>query len=149
MSSQPSTKPSSCDGELEILLRTDNHPEDTSYEIKAMDTVVYSSGTIFTSRNSWYKQDVCLSMGEIFTFTIYDSFEDGICCTTGRGTFMLRIDDEIIFDYNYGDYGDNFTDVFSVPFSLDTTSAPSSQVRANVVQMHRIELLCDHILLYP
>lgn len=129
MSPQPSNKPSSCDGELKILLRTDRHPEDTSYEIKSMDTVVYSN-TMFQLPNSWYSQDVCLSLGETYIFTIYDSFDDGICCTTGRGTFTLLIDDAVIFDFSYGENGNNFTEIFSVPFSLDATAAPSSQVRA-------------------
>ena len=77
-------------GEFVLDLTTDNFGGETSWEITdAMGSIVasgdsYSSNSSFTEMESL--DDGC------YDFTIYDAFDDGICCTFGTGSYSIALD---------------------------------------------------------
>jgi hypothetical protein len=74
-----------------LTLVLDNYPEETSWTIKnSSGTTVASGGTYGSSPDgSTITATNCLSAGS-YTFTINDTYGDGICCTYGNGSYILK-----------------------------------------------------------
>jgi hypothetical protein len=74
-----------------LTLKLDNYPEETSWTIKnASGATVASGGTYGASPDgSTITATNCLPAG-CYTFTITDSYGDGICCTYGNGSYTLK-----------------------------------------------------------
>ena len=76
-----------CSGtEGTLRLITDNYGSETSWRITQNGTTV-ESGSGYSS-NTTNDIDMCLSDGD-YTFTIDDSYGDGICCSFGSGSYSL------------------------------------------------------------
>lgn len=73
-----------------LTLKFDNYPEETSWNIKnAGGTTVASGGTYGSQADgSTLVINNCLPAG-CYTFTILDSYGDGICCSYGNGNYSL------------------------------------------------------------
>jgi len=74
---------------LKVNLLTDNFPDETTYEIIDQST----GNVVYTGNNFQNSQldiaDLCLPEG-CYTFSIYDTAADGICCVTfGNGNYEL------------------------------------------------------------
>jgi len=81
--------------ELELL--TDLFGTETSWELK--DTTannVIAESEIAYGEEQLYNEQLCLTDGPCFKFTIYDSFNDGICCEWGEGYYSVTVDGEIV-----------------------------------------------------
>jgi photosystem II stability/assembly factor-like uncharacterized protein len=88
---------------LHFTLNTDNYPEETSWTIEDDNSVVVASGGGYGAANSIFESIHCLAYG-CYTFTIYDTYGDGICCAYGTGSFELANDSgEIIL--SGGEFG--------------------------------------------
>gem|GEM_PF-1972442 len=75
---------------LTLTIVLDNYPEETSWDIKQGSTVVASGGTYGSQPDgSTVIENVCVVDG-CFTFTIYDAYGDGICCSYGSGSYVLK-----------------------------------------------------------
>jgi len=75
--------------DLELLL--DDYPSDTSWTLEDdSNGVTVSSGSGYTTQNQLITDSRCLSAG-CYTFTINDSFGDGICCSDGEGYYIGSI----------------------------------------------------------
>ncbi|MES2734082.1 MAG: zinc-dependent metalloprotease family protein [Bacteroidota bacterium] len=74
-----------------LTLKLDNYPEETSWTIKnSAGTTVASGGTYGSSPDgSTITSTKCLAIG-CYTFTINDSYGDGICCSYGNGSYTLK-----------------------------------------------------------
>ncbi|MTB50988.1 S8 family serine peptidase [Lewinella sp. W8] len=87
----PACPPVTCNGtEVTLTIVLDNYPEETSWTITADGGgIVASGGTYgFLADGSTYTEDICLADG-CYTFTINDSYGDGICCSYGNGSYSL------------------------------------------------------------
>ena len=74
--------------DLTITILTDNYPGETTWTVTdAAGTVVASGGPYATSATEYVEQ-VCIDAG-CYTFTINDSFGDGICCAYGTGAYTV------------------------------------------------------------
>ena len=71
---------------LTILL--DNYPSETSWNITNADNVAVASGSGYSGAGSTVTEVIALDPGD-YTFTIFDSFGDGICCAYGAGEYTL------------------------------------------------------------
>ncbi|MBQ4819528.1 reprolysin-like metallopeptidase [Aquimarina sp. MMG016] len=80
--------PTCTDVNLSITL--DNYPEETSWQITNSSNQVVASGGTYGSQpdGSTITVTECLDAGT-YTFTISDSYGDGICCTYGNGSYSL------------------------------------------------------------
>ena len=81
---------SSACSNVTLTLVLDNYPEETSWTIKnSSGTTLFSGGTYGTSPDGSTVTVVnCIAPG-CYTFTINDTFGDGICCAFGSGSYTL------------------------------------------------------------
>jgi len=77
--------------DVTLTLKLDNYPEETSWTIKnGSGATVASGGTYGSSPDgSTITATNCLPAG-CYTFTINDTYGDGICCTYGSGSYTLK-----------------------------------------------------------
>merc|ERR1712194_771582 len=78
--------------EVKVEITTDNYGAETSFDIKdnsgdnIMEGGDYGSATTYT-------ESTCVGGGS-YTFTINDSYGDGICCAYGSGSYSVKVNDE-------------------------------------------------------
>jgi hypothetical protein len=102
-------------GTLTLIL--DNYPGETTWNIKnAAGTTLYSGGP-YNVPNSTVSVAVCLP-NSCYSFNIFDSYGDGICCSYGQGSFNLVVSGNNVAS------GGQFTSSKTVSFCLGT-SAPT------------------------
>ncbi|MAJ43545.1 MAG: hypothetical protein CMF96_02215 [Candidatus Marinimicrobia bacterium] len=78
---------------LSIEIMTDSYPTETSWQvINELDEIVASvdAATEMTADFTLYSWEVELIPGN-YTFTIFDTFGDGICCIEGEGYYNLSL----------------------------------------------------------
>ena len=121
--SPPSPPPpdcSACTASAEVTLRFDEYCEETSWRLAAASS----------SANRCEPQDGAgpgdcvdgalsartvrgLCPGEEYTFTILDSYGDGMCCQYGEGSYELTVEGEVI--KTGGSFGGSEATDFTVP----------------------------------
>ncbi|MCH2021131.1 MAG: PKD domain-containing protein [Saprospiraceae bacterium] len=76
--------------EVILTIQFDNFASETSWDLVDSIGNVIASGNNYTSsqNGATLSQTLCLQTG-CYTFTIYDSFGDGICCGFGQGYYQL------------------------------------------------------------
>lgn len=80
-----------------LILKTDNYPEQTTWNVKDNNGNILASGGPYTDKLHTYTIDIPLGFGTCYQFNIYDSGNNGICCgTTGNGHYQLKSDNTII-----------------------------------------------------
>lgn len=92
-------------------IKTDNNPQETTWDLKDSQGQVIYSGGPYANPLTLYQQAMALQHGECYTFTIYDSGNNGICCSNGYGFYILLDGSNIIIT------GAPFTSKQSVQFS--------------------------------
>ena len=77
-------------GSVKLTLKFDNYPEETSWTLKNAGGATVASGGNYGSqpKGSTITQTFDLAAGN-YTFTINDSYGDGICCSYGNGSYSL------------------------------------------------------------
>lgn len=83
-----------------VEVNTDKYPAETSWDFKDASGTVVASGGDYTRAFTSHHDSVCLEEtascdGINYSFTIYDSVGDGICCSYGNGNYTVYIDDEM------------------------------------------------------
>jgi endonuclease I len=74
---------------VSFSLTTDQYGYETSWNLVDSSNQVQASGSNLASSTS-YSENICLADGS-YTFTINDSYGDGICCTYGNGSYDLSL----------------------------------------------------------
>jgi len=77
---------------VNLIIRLDDYPEETSWDLKDIDGTVVASGGTYGSipDGSIVIEELCDLDNGCFDFTIYDAYGDGICCNYGTGYYILR-----------------------------------------------------------
>jgi len=103
-----------------LSITFDNYPEETSWKIKDdSGAVVFSGGTYGSEADGSTKTiPICIDPG-CYTFTIYDSYGDGICCSYGDGSYSYTKDS----DGSVLASGSSFTDSDATDFCINTTTS--------------------------
>ena len=75
---------------LALSITLDNYPTETSWRITNSSGSTVASGGPYTSgqRNTTVNTNINLAAGN-YTFTMLDSYGDGICCSYGNGSYTL------------------------------------------------------------
>jgi hypothetical protein len=102
---------------LKLDLLTDDDGSETSWEIRNAGGEIVASGSGYAN-NKRYIETIYLGLGE-YTFTIFDSVGDGICCNNGDGHYTLTdlTTSKVIA------VGGEFADSESTAFSLEKPKA--------------------------
>ena len=109
---------------FELELMTDFYPQETSWELRNADTnEIVETGRGYGNSNenpdyketeTLFEESYCLESDQEYTFTIYDSYEDGLCCEHGEGYFVVRLNGEDLGD------GDSFGSSETITFSTES-----------------------------
>ncbi|MEX2349449.1 MAG: T9SS type A sorting domain-containing protein [Flavobacteriaceae bacterium] len=69
----------------------DNYPEETTWEfVNSAGTTLYSGGPYPGQDGQTIQETFTLSSDDCYTFTIFDDYGDGICCSVGNGNYSLE-----------------------------------------------------------
>jgi len=106
-------EPSCSTNEIAFSLTTDQYGYETSWTITDSNNAEQASGSNLASSTE-YNEAICLDDGE-YTFTINDSYGDGICCTYGNGSYDVSLAGTSLIS------GGTFTQTESKTFTLGDT----------------------------
>uniref|UniRef100_A0A6U3P181 subtilisin n=1 Tax=Ditylum brightwellii TaxID=49249 RepID=A0A6U3P181_9STRA len=98
----PTTPPVSC-LTVKIDILTDLYPAETSWTISDQEGNEVASGSGYTQNDKNYIQDQCLESNNVHTFSISDTWGDGICCSYGSGSYQLSLGETTFIEG--GDFG--------------------------------------------
>lgn len=116
--------------EIAILeLKTDYYPAETTWEVtNSNDDVIYSGGP-YSGPQTVYYETWEFESPDCYTFTIFDSQGDGICCSFGTGYYILMDSDSLVFAEGGQFYSSDskpfapyIENVLIADFMADTTS---------------------------
>ncbi|MEL6141213.1 MAG: S8 family serine peptidase [Bacteroidota bacterium] len=117
--------PTGCNGtEVTLTITLDNYPEETSWVITNDAGVTVASGGTYGSfpDGSTITENICL-VDDCYTFTINDSFGDGICCAYGTGSYTLSNGGTVLA--SGGSFGSSEATDFCIGGSGPDTSPPT------------------------
>ena len=116
--------------DVTVAITTDQYGSETTWDIKISSGASISSGGPYADGAVSVQTPVTvtLSPDECYTFTIYDSYGDGICCNYGQGSYSV-IDGNT---YSLAS-GGQFTDEESAQFRTGISS-PSSIEETNIFE---------------
>lgn len=76
---------------VRLELKTDNYGSETTWKLfDGSGAVVAQDPAGNYANNTVYTYDWVLNTNDCYTFTIYDAYGDGICCTYGQGYYKIR-----------------------------------------------------------
>jgi len=78
------------DNDVTLSITLDNYPEETTWSIQNDSGQTVATGGAYGSQpdGSSVSESICLP-DDCYTFTIFDSYGDGICCAYGSGSYNL------------------------------------------------------------
>ncbi|MBV6653223.1 MAG: zinc metalloprotease, partial [Mameliella sp.] len=105
--------------DLALSITLDNYPEETTWSITNAQGATVASGGPYGNLpdGSTVNESFSLNGGD-YTFTINDSYGDGICCSYGNGSYTLTDSDGAIIAS-----GGNFNSSESTAFCTDPPTA--------------------------
>lgn len=127
--------PPSCTGtEVTLSILLDNYPEETSWTLtNAADQLVASGGTYGNRADgSTVRIDLCLADG-CYTFTLLDSYGDGLCCSYGQGSYQLTRGTEVLA--SGASFGRSEATEFCLGNSSQDNTPPSSPTNLRAINL--------------
>ena len=82
-------------GTIYVDILTDGYGNETTWDIKAEDGAIVASGGPYSS-NTQYNETATVNPMECFTFSLYDSYGDGMCCANGVGSVIVQDENGIV-----------------------------------------------------
>lgn len=83
--------------QVHLTLTPDNFGSEITWEFRDSGDVLLNSGGPYTDGNTdVINASFDVVTNECYTFTIFDSAEDGICCVYGTGSYELKADDDTV-----------------------------------------------------
>ncbi|OJJ19145.1 sheath polysaccharide-degrading enzyme [marine bacterium AO1-C] len=117
-------------GNLTLTITLDNYPEETSWQVTNAGGTVVASNSYSTANpdGSTVTETISGLANGDYTFTINDSYGDGICCTYGSGSYTLT-------DSGNGTIasGGSFNSTESTAFCLGSRSAGPTRIQTQVL----------------
>jgi len=119
--------PTECEtGDITLTITFDNYPEETAWTLKDSGGATIASAS-YSSANpdgSTVTETFSNLAADTYTFTITDSYGDGICCSYGSGSYSLTSSSGTI--NSGGNFGSSEATQFCIEDSGSDTEAPSS-----------------------
>mgnify|MGYP003385519922 FL=1 len=106
--------------QIALDITFDNYPAETSWELLNSSGEVLYSGSGYSGANSSISEAFELTSGECYSFSIFDSYGDGICCSYGDGSYSLSSEGIIIS-------GGDFSSAEHFNFSVGSSATALSQ----------------------
>jgi hypothetical protein len=120
----------SCQVSLQLMLRFDQFPGETRWEIKRDNGMIVAQGGPYTglAPQSMITENICIPYG-CYELIVYDAYNDGMCCNHGNGFYRLQRADGTFLAS-----GSQFGNRDIRPFCLQNAGLPlwvSTQVQRN------------------
>merc|ERR1712241_33491 len=111
--------PFECDDKVfQLDLTTDDYGSETHWDIQDSNNGVVTVGEGYASKETFVEKR-CLEDG-VYTFTIYDTYGDGMCCSYGTGSYKVTYDGAVLGE------GGEFQQSESVELRSSTSSSTST-----------------------
>jgi len=89
-----------------LNLTLDNFPQETTWKLLDENDVTISSGGPYQELGALISETFCLDPEACYTFSIQDSYSDGICCgQNGNGNYEIVNDSGILLASSDGTFG--------------------------------------------
>ena len=82
--------------QIVISITTDLFPGETSWQLIDQNGAGFINANPLTQSFATYTWNICVPTANCYTFTIFDSFGDGICCTWGNGSYSVTYGGAIV-----------------------------------------------------
>ena len=109
---------------LTVTILTDNYPGETTWSLTDASGAVVASGGPYATAAVEEVTQVCLAPG-CYTFTINDSFGDGICCAYGTGLYTVSSQGTVLAT------GGEFAETESAEFCLGSGFGCTDETACN------------------
>lgn len=111
--------PSFTTTEVVFNITTDNYGGETTWELLDSSNNVVSSGpAVDYSNNTSYQEIITIpTLDECYSFSIFDSYGDGICCSWGNGSYSLEDENGNII-ISGGNFGNSESVTFTAKDAL-------------------------------
>jgi hypothetical protein len=109
--------------ELNLILRTDNLPQETTWDVKNSLGVAVASGGPYTVPNHITQLAITLPQADCYAFTIYDAGGNGICCAHGTGVYEISSGGTIIKQGGQFGFSDQTEFLMQAPTSVAGTNS--------------------------
>ena len=109
---------------LTVTILTDNYPAETTWSLTDVSGTVVASGGPYATQAVEEVMQVCVAPG-CYTFTINDSFGDGICCAYGTGLYTVSSQGTVLAT------GGEFADTESTEFCLGSGFGCTDETACN------------------
>ena len=123
----PPPPPADCvDNDVTLSITFDNYPEETAWTLKDSGGTTVASASYSTSNPDGSTVNVtfpALTDGD-YTFTITDSYGDGICCAYGSGSYTVSSSAGVMFS------GGSFGSSEATDFCIETSGGPGPDTEA-------------------
>ena len=108
--------------DISLIINLDNFPQETTWELAALDGTILFSGGPYPGQNSTQVIETwCLDPDECYQFTIFDSYGDGICCGYGQGDYSIVDADGLALFSSTGVFGTVESNQFCATFACSLT----------------------------
>jgi lysyl endopeptidase len=120
---------------IRVIITPDRYGIETTWNITSSDdTVVGNGGPYTTAATNGTQPDEITNvtlptLNDCYTFTINDSYGDGICCVYGAGTFRLEDDNNTVLFNGSGDFDDASSHLFK---AVDQLSLEDNMLEQNI-----------------
>jgi serine protease len=124
--SAPSARPPCVGADVEVKILTDRYPGETTWTLGGTGTAM--SGGPYSLQNTLYSVKQCFTSGQYgqYTFSIKDSYGDGICCVYGSGSYNVLVNGNTAFS------GGQFASSEDKTVVIGTTPIPQSSLPTTV-----------------
>lgn len=110
-------------------VKTDQYPTETTWKVRNSSGAILYQGGPYSGANTVYTATWEFDEFDCYTFTIYDEYGDGICCSYGNGYYKLMDENNVVFAQG-GQFGSEETKPFekqdantvTADFMADVTS---------------------------
>ena len=109
---------------LTVTILTDNYPGETTWSLTDASGAVVAAGGPYATATVEEVTQVCVAPG-CYTFTINDSFGDGICCAYGTGLYTVSSQGTVLAT------GGEFADTESAEFCLGSGFGCTDETACN------------------
>jgi hypothetical protein len=104
-----------------LNLVTDNYASETSWELADSSGYIIAQNGFLTNGNTYNTVIEIPTSDECYTFTINDSYGDGICCQYGTGSYSISDESGNII-FSGGDFSSTESTIFRVSETLGINS---------------------------
>ncbi len=117
---------------LNLSITFDQFGDETTWDIKNADSDIIASGGPYMEGSTTYSETISCPGSGCFTFTMYDSLDDGICCGAGNGSYTLTDGNGMVLASG-GEFTDEITHSFCLCKETDfiTGAIPSNTFSVN------------------